>query len=87
MSTIHYVRNNNEAARQNWWQTQGSINEQHINIILGEADVTDPNTGVKYKVDTDSTYKWVDASGNISGSDKDEAPDNIKNWTKLVEVK
>src|SRR6185295_9526290 len=46
-----------------YWQRQGVQDEmgrRRSNATLGVVDVTDPNTGTQYKVESGSNYYWID---------------------------
>jgi hypothetical protein len=55
-----------------YWRQQSSqaeISRRRSNQILGVEDVRDPLTGRELRVESGSTYHWIDPRGNIAGTD------------------
>lgn len=48
------------------------------NLILGLEDVRDPETGQEYKIESGSNYYWIDALGNIAGTELSANPDELR---------
>jgi len=60
-----------------YWSTQASqaeISRRRSNAILGVEDVRDPATGRELKVESGSSYYWIDNRGRIAGTDVDTRP-------------
>lgn len=50
------------------------LSRQRSNAILGLRDTVDPDTGRSFKVESGSSYYWIDAQGRIAGTDVDAQP-------------
>lgn len=66
---------------QTYWDTQASRDEtsrRFSNAILGLEDVRDPESGQEYKVESGANYYWIDALGNIAGTELSANPDALR---------
>ncbi|GIW55442.1 MAG: hypothetical protein KatS3mg082_1846 [Nitrospiraceae bacterium] len=62
---------------ESYWSRQGTMDElsrRRSNAILGVEDVMDPVTGREIKVESGSSYYWIDQRGTIVGTETDTRP-------------
>lgn len=83
--TNQYVSNIINQSYEAQQRSQDEMARRYSNYIRGMEDVRDPNTGETYKVESSSEYYWIDAAGNIVGTDLDTNPDPL-NLQKMVRL-
>jgi hypothetical protein len=54
--------------------TMDQIADRRDKAILGQVDVTDPESGKVYRVDSSPSYYWIDKQGYIVGTSTDSRP-------------
>ena len=67
-----------ETISSEWSYRSGVMDEisrRRENATLGVVDVVDPQTGTAYKVESGSSYYWVDQRGTIIGTETSAQPD------------
>ncbi len=57
--------------------TLDEVYRKYDNSIRGQEDVSDPQTGQTYKVESGSNYYWVDAFGTVLGTNIYENPNTM----------
>jgi hypothetical protein len=55
-------------------EVMDELSRRRSNVILGQEDVIDPQTGLQIKVESGSEYYWIDHRGTIVGTDTDVRP-------------
>lgn len=55
-------------------EVMDELSRRRSNVILGQEDVIDPQTGRQIKVESGSEYYWIDHRGTIVGTDTDVRP-------------
>jgi len=60
------------------------LSRQRSNTILGLRDTIDPDTGRSFKVESGSSYYWIDTQGRIAGTDVDAQPE--VDFRRLVQL-
>ncbi|MFQ5752616.1 MAG: hypothetical protein ACE5HI_11520 [bacterium] len=66
-------------------RTGSETNRRFSNYLRGVVDVVDPTTQETYKVQSGSNYYWIDALGNITGTNLSNNPDFLK-FREMVQL-
>ncbi|HEX8843409.1 MAG TPA: hypothetical protein VF791_02140 [Pyrinomonadaceae bacterium] len=62
---FNYVSQLQQQTTADRWASMDRINEQRGDVLLGQTRVVDPETGTAYKVQSGSTYYWIDPTHNV----------------------
>jgi hypothetical protein len=63
-------------------QVYDEIARKRENAILGTTDVVDPSSGKQYKIDSYSSYHWMNNQGAVVGNETGSSPSY--GWHDLV---